>query len=77
MPKVHDMWVNSLAALLGALAAIRSVLLLLLLLLHVLLLLLLSLLYKRAGERTCRGATRTVHAIVVAARAAGDGVGGC
>ena len=24
MPKVHDMWVNSLAALLGALAAIRS-----------------------------------------------------
>ena len=25
MPKVHDMWVNSLAALLGALAAIRSV----------------------------------------------------
>ena len=26
MPKVHDMWVNSLAALLGALAAIRSLL---------------------------------------------------
>ena len=25
MPKVHDMWVNSLAALLGALAAIQSV----------------------------------------------------
>ena len=27
MPKVHDMWVNSLAVLLGALAAIRSQLL--------------------------------------------------
>ena len=26
MPKVHDMWVNSLAALLGALAAIQSAL---------------------------------------------------